>query len=116
MRICRWVRQGWILSPLSFNLYSRTIFNKALEETDINIYINGLPINNLSYADDTLIMAESMEEQQQLLNSVRDVNREMGLNVNDLKMHGSCTTWKCAIRVEWKTNSESKKNPNNCAP
>lgn len=70
-----------VLSPPVVNQYSDIIFKKVLE-TDIGIKINGLPLNNLRYADDTVIMAERLEELQQLLSSVTDNSREMGLNIN----------------------------------
>lgn len=82
IKINRGVRQGCILSPLLFNLYSDIIFKKALEETDIGIKINGLPINNLRYADDTLVMAENIEDLQKLLTMVNRASEEMGLNIN----------------------------------
>lgn len=58
------VSQGCTLSTLFFNLYSEINFKRSLEVTDIVIKSNGLPINNLRYSDDTVIMAESMEEFQ----------------------------------------------------
>lgn len=61
MKICRSVRQGCIFSPLLFNLYSDIIFKKALEP-NIGIKINGFPINNLRYADDTVIVVKRIEE------------------------------------------------------
>lgn len=70
-----------VLSPPVVNQYSDIIFKKVLE-TDIGIKINGLPLNNLRYADDAVIMAERLEELQQLLSSVTDNSREMGLNIN----------------------------------
>ena len=54
------VRQGCILSPCLFNLYAEYIMrNAGLEETQAGIKISGRNINNLRYADDTTLMAES---------------------------------------------------------
>ena len=59
------VRQGCILSPCLFNLYAEYIMRSAgLEETQAGIKIAGRNINNLRYADDTTLMAESEEELQ----------------------------------------------------
>ena len=58
------VRQGCILSPCSFNLYTEYIMrNAGLEEAQAGIKIAGRNINNLRYADDTTLMAESEEAQ-----------------------------------------------------
>ena len=57
------VHQGCILSPCLFNLYAEYIMRKAgLEEAQAGIKIAGRNINNLSYADDTTLMAESEKE------------------------------------------------------
>ena len=57
------VRQGCILSPRLFNLYAEYIMrNTWLEEAQAGIKISGRNVNNLRYADDTIIMAESEEE------------------------------------------------------
>ena len=57
------VRQGCILSPCLFNLYAEYIMrNAGLEEAQAGIKIAGRNINNLRYADDTTLMAESEEE------------------------------------------------------
>ena len=57
------VRQGCILSPCLFNLYAEYIMrNAGLDETQAGIKIAGRNINNLRYADDTTLMAESEEE------------------------------------------------------
>ena len=57
------VRQGCILSPCLFNLYAEYIMrNAGLEETQAGFKIAGRNINNLRYADDTTLMAESKEE------------------------------------------------------
>ena len=66
------VRQGCILSPCLFNLYAKhTIRNAGLEEAQAGIKISGRNINNLRYADDTTLMAESEEELKCLLMKVR---------------------------------------------
>ena len=59
-QIGKGVRQGCILSPCLFNLYADYIMrNSGLEEAQAGIKIPGRNINNLSYADDTTLMAES---------------------------------------------------------
>ena len=59
--------QGCILSPCLFNLYAEYIMrNAGLEETQTGIKISGRNINNLRYADDTTLMAESEEELKSL--------------------------------------------------
>ena len=62
------VRQGYILSPCLFNLYAEYIMrNAGLEEAQAGIKIAGRNINNLRYADDITLMAESEEEIKSLL-------------------------------------------------
>ena len=71
-RIGKGVRQGCILSPCLFNLYAEYIMrNAGLEEAHTGIKIAGGNINNLRYADDTNLMAESEEELKNLLMKVR---------------------------------------------
>ena len=66
------VRQGCILSPCLFNLYAEYIMrNAGLEEAQAGIKIAGRNINNLRYAGDTTLMAESEEELKSLLMKVR---------------------------------------------
>ena len=67
-QIGKGVCQGWILSPCLFNLHADYIMkNAGLEETQAGIKIAGRNINNLRYADDTTLMAESEEELKSLL-------------------------------------------------
>ena len=66
------VHQGCILSPCLFNFYAEYIMrNAGLEETQAGIEIAGRNINNLRYADDTTLMAESEEELKSLLMKVK---------------------------------------------
>ena len=61
-------RQGCILSPCLFNLYAEYITrNAGLDEAQVGLKIAGRNINNLIYADDTTLMAESEEELKSLL-------------------------------------------------
>ena len=67
------VHQGCILSPSLFNLYAEYIMqNSGLEEAQAGIKIAGRNINNLRYADDTTLMAESEEELKRLLMKVKE--------------------------------------------
>ena len=72
--------QACILSPCLFNLYAEYIMRKAgLEETQAGIKIIGSNINNLRYADDTTLMAESEEELKSLLMKVKEESEKVGL-------------------------------------
>ena len=72
-QIGKGIRQGFILSPCLFNLYTEYIMrNAGLEEAQAGIKIGRRIINNLRYADDTTLMAESEEELQSLLMKVKE--------------------------------------------
>ena len=74
-QIGKGVRQGCILSPCLFNLHAEYImWNSRLDEAQTGIKIEGRNINNLRYADDTTLMAESKEELKSLL---LKVNKEV---------------------------------------
>ena len=81
-QIGKGVRRGYILSPCLFNLYAEYIMrNTGLEETQAGIKIARRNINNLRYADDTTLMAESKKELKSLLRKVKEES-EVGLKLN----------------------------------
>ena len=83
------VHQGGILSPCLFNLHAEYIMRKAgLKEAQAGIKIAGININNLRYADDTTVMAESKEELKSFLMKVKEENEKSGLKLNIQKMNG----------------------------
>ena len=70
------VRQGCILSPCLFNLYAEYIMrNAGLDEAQVGIKIAGRNINNLRYADDITLTAESEEELNSLLMKVKEIEK-----------------------------------------
>ena len=82
-QIGKGVRQGCILSPCLFNLYAEYIIrNAGLDEVQAGIKISGRNINNLRYADDTTLMAESEEELKSLLIKVKEESEKVGLKLN----------------------------------
>ena len=82
-QIGKGVCQGCILSPCVFNLYAEYIMRIAgLHEAQARIKSAGRNINNLRYADDTTLMAESKEEQKSLLMKVKEESGKVGLKLN----------------------------------
>ena len=82
-QIGKGVHQGCILSPCLFNFYAEYIMrNAGLEEAQAGIKIAWRNINNLSYADDTTLMAESEEELKSLLMKVKEESEKVGLKLN----------------------------------
>ena len=82
-KIGKGVCQGCILSPRLFNLHAEYIMrNPGLEEAQAGIKIAGRKINNLRYADDTTLMAESEEELKSLLMKVKVESEKVGLKLN----------------------------------
>jgi len=97
-QIGKGVCQGSILSPCLFNFYGEYIMrNAGLDEAQAGIKIAGRNINNLRYADDTSLMAESEEELQSLLMKVKRESEKAGLkpNVQKIKImpSGPITSW-----------------------
>ena len=75
------------MSPCLFNLYAEYIIrNTGLEEAQAGIKISRRNINNLRYADDTTLIAESEEELKSLLMKVKEESEKVGLNLNIQKM------------------------------
>ena len=97
-QIGKGVRQGCTLSPCLLNLYAEYIMrNTGLEEAQAGIKIAGRNINNLRYADDTTLMAESEEELKSLLMKVKEKSEKVGLKLNSQKTKivasGPITSW-----------------------
>ena len=77
------VRQGCLLSPCLFKLYAEYIMrNAGLDELQAGIKIGRRNINNLRYADDTTLMAESEEELKSLLMRVKEESERASLKLN----------------------------------
>ena len=82
-QIGKGIRQGCILSPCLFNFYAEYIMrNAGLEEAQAGVKIAGGNINNLRYADDTTLMAESEEDLKSLLMKGKEESGKVGLKLN----------------------------------
>ena len=79
-KIKKGVRQGCILSPSLFNLYTEQIFREV--EDMQGVMVGGVNINNLRYADDTALIAESAADLQELINAVNDKGKPYGMEMN----------------------------------
>ena len=96
-QIRKGIGQGCILSPCLFNLYAEYIMrNTGLDEAQAGINISGRNINNLRYADDITLMAES-KELKSLLTKVKEESEKVGLKLNIQKTKimasGPITSW-----------------------
>ena len=97
-QIQKGVRQGCILSPCLFNFYAEYIMRNAeLDEAQAGIKIARRNINNLRYADDTMLMAQSEEELKSLLMKVKEESEKFGLKLNiqktEIMASGPITSW-----------------------
>ena len=100
--------QGHILLPCLFNFYAECIMrNAGLEETQAGIKIAWRNINNLRYADDTTLMAESEEDLKSFLMKVKEESEKAGLKINIQKTKimasGPITSW----QNRWGDNENS---------
>ena len=92
------IHQGSILSPCLFHLYAEYILqNIGLDESQAGISIAGRNINNLTYADDTTLMAGSEDEPKTLLMKLKEGSEKAGLKLNSQKtkimVSGPITSW-----------------------
>ena len=97
-QIGKGVRQGCILSPWLFNLYAEHIIrNSRVDEAQAGTKIAWRNINNLRYADDTILMAECEQELKRLLMKVKEESEKVGLKLNIQKAKimasGPITSW-----------------------
>ena len=95
-----------MLSPCLFNLYAVYIRRNArLDEAQAGIKISGRNTNNLRYADDTILMAESEEELKSLLMKVKEESEKADLKLNTQKTkimaYGPITSWQIDGK-QWK--------------
>ena len=107
-KIGKGLQQGCILSLCLFNLYAKYIMQNArLDESQTGIKIARRTINNLRYADDTTLMAESKEEIKSLLTKVKKESQKVGLKLNIQKTmimaSGSMTSW----QIDWGKSGNS---------
>ena len=98
LKIGKEVHQGCILSPYFFNFYAENIMrNAGLDESQAGIKITGRDINNLRYADDTTLMAESKERLKGLLMRMKEKSEKAGLKLNihkkKIMASGPITSW-----------------------
>ena len=86
-KIKKGIQQGRLLSPCLFNLYTEHIMrNAGLDDLQAGLKTGRRNINNLRYADDTTLMAESEKELKSLLMRVKDESEKVGLRLN-IKTH-----------------------------
>ena len=101
-QIRKGVHQGCVLSPCLFNVYAEYIIrNTGLDEAQAGIKIARRNINNLRYADDTTLMAESKEELKSIL--MKEESEKVGLNLNIQKTKimasGPITSWQIDVET-----------------
>ena len=103
-QIGKGVRQGCILSPCLFNFYAEYILqNAGLEETQAGIKIAGRNINNLRYADDFTLMAESEEKLKSLLMTVKEKSEKVGLKLKIQKTNIMASAPITSCQIDGKT-------------
>ena len=104
-QIKKGVRQGCVLSPSLFNLYTEKIF-REVEEMN-GVIIGGVNINNLRYADDTVLLAENNTDLQELVTAINDKGKRYGMEMNITKTKGMIVSKKETV-PEIKINIEGE--------
>ena len=94
------------MSPCLFNLYAEYIIrNTGLDEAQAGIKISGRNINNLRYADDPTLKAESKEELKRLLMKVKEESEKVGLKLNTQKPKIMASS----PIISWQIDGETRK-------
>src|SRR6218665_3822680 len=103
-RIRRGVRQGCVLSPTLFNIVAEMVIRETLEGYEGGVQIGGRRITNLRYADDIILIENTMEELQTLTRRLNEAGRKFGLQINKSKTKVMTTTGAtCQIRINEET-------------
>ena len=76
------MRHGCILSPILFNIYLEFIFREAFEDFEAGILVNGQRLNNIRYADDTVVFTDNPADLQHLMSRIAGVSQQYGLDIN----------------------------------
>ena len=105
VKITQGVRQGCILSPILFNMYSEEVVNKALEN-DKGIVINGKGFTNIRYADHTVILADNEQNLQRMPNNSVRVCKDFGMELNDKKTEVMAIEKKPQTRIKFVVNDK----------
>lgn len=111
IEIKRGIRQGCILSPVLFNLYSEYLIEEALNNSS-GLKINGQNVNNIRFADDTVLIAESIEDLQGMVKALNDECKVFGMSLNAKKTKIMVIDKKekvrCKIKVDGKELEQVK--------
>ena len=81
VKVERGIRQGCVISPLLFNLYSEFMMKEAMVNVD-GIGIGGFNITDLRYADDAVLMADKKKKTQNTLDRPGEICKEYGMEIN----------------------------------
>src|SRR6218665_1401610 len=96
-RVKKGVRQGCVIPPYLFNIMAEVVMREVMDGCEGGVHIGGRRLTNLRYADDIVLLAESEEELQKIVNRLHQVGSEKGLLINMDKtkimtLNGKCVT------------------------